>query len=508
MQLNTLIRTRFVATATKRHVKGVLISPSRRARQYISDNSPSPRLTFPSPSTAVTRLLPLAPLSSCLQMRRRTHTTSSRDSGTSTAVSDEHDEHDHPNHQGHSHDGHPHSRGGIFHSHSHDHTHGDQSAEAVVKFLKGEGLDKGTKVTVLGLFTNVGLTIAKGAAGWYFHSAALLAEAGHSLSDLLADFVTLVCWRTSRQPPSDNYPYGFGKFESFGTVTVSLLLIGAALAIGHHSYSTVLHVLEPSIAALPAGAAHDILQTFVSANLTALDAVRDMLPHSHSHAHTHVQGGESQTMQLVSIHAAWFALASVITKEWIYRRTKKVADEERSPVLDANALHHRSDAYSSGVALMAIVGSWAIPGLPLDALGGTLISILIFQQGFGLFVGAMRDLTDAGVNASTRKALKQIVYPLVTPPTSASTSSYPNTESILGIRNVRAVRSGSLMFVDLTADVSPLMTMREAHHVEARIRDAIMENRKEVREVRVHLHALEDGQTTRQKNDNKPCSPC
>lgn len=156
-------------------------------------------------------------------------------------------EHEHE-HQHDESDGHSHAHGGIFHTHE-GHAHGDDSAEALVKFIKGEGLDRGTKVTVLGLFTNVGLTAMKGAAGWsvlntafvsgtpylltylhllrddacarYFHSASLLAEAGHSLSDLLADFVTLACWRTSRQPPTDNYPYGFGKYESMGTTFVS-----------------------------------------------------------------------------------------------------------------------------------------------------------------------------------------------------------------------------------------------------------------------------------------------
>lgn len=151
---------------------------------------------------------------------------------------------------------------------------------------------------------------------------------------------------------------------------VSLLLIGAALAIGHHSWSTVLHVLQPSIEAMQPGIAHDALQVFMSANMSVLDAAREVLPHAHSHgAHSHGHD-HSHGIEAVDVNAAWFALASVVTKEWIYRLTKKVADEERSPVLDANAQHHRSDAYSSAVALVAILGSWAVPGLPLDAIGG------------------------------------------------------------------------------------------------------------------------------------------
>jgi len=157
-------------------------------------------------------------------------------------------------------------------------------------------------------------------------------------------------------------------------IQVSLLLIGGALAIGYHSYYTFIQVLAPTISSLPPGALQDILQTFISSNMTALDAASQVVPHSHAHSHSfghshmpHLGEGEVPTLDP---NAAWFALASVITKEWVYRLTKKVADEEKSPVLDANAQHHRSDAYSSAVALVAILGSWAIPGLPLDSIGG------------------------------------------------------------------------------------------------------------------------------------------
>ena len=69
-------------------------------------------------------------------------------------------------------------------------------------------------------------------------------------------------------------------------------------------------------------------------------------------------------------NAAWFALASVVLKEWVYRATKRVADEEQSPVLLANAVHHRSDGFGSAVALVAILGNWWFPHLALDPIGG------------------------------------------------------------------------------------------------------------------------------------------
>lgn len=232
--------------------------------------------------------------------------------------------------------------------------------------------DRGSRITLLGLFVNVGLTSAKGIAGWYMHSASLLADAGHSLSgtfipcvtmsiliaipqDLLGDFVTLFCWKLSRKPPSERYPYGFAKFETLGTTTVSFLLIGGALGIGFHSYHLLMEALSGTVPTLPPGQLHDILQHVAS--------VGHHVP-SVGHAHTHVD--------VLDPNAAWFAAVSVLLKEWLYRITKKVADEEHSPVLYANAVHHRSDAYSSFVALFAILGSSIFPALPLDPLGGTL----------------------------------------------------------------------------------------------------------------------------------------
>lgn len=172
------------------------------------------------------------------------------------------------------------------------------------------------------------------------------------ISDLLGDLVTLATWRLSRRPPSELYPYGFGKFEVIGSVTVSLLLTGGALGIGYHSLTLLIEALAHSAAALPAGAMHDVVAS-----------VAHTLPSSgagHAHGHGHA----------LDPNAAWFALASVLGKEWLFRATKRVADAERSPVLYANALHHRSDVYGSSVALMAILGTWWFPHLPLDPIGG------------------------------------------------------------------------------------------------------------------------------------------
>jgi len=188
----------------------------------------------------------------------------------------------------------------------------------------------------------------------FFCPGDLSAQTFYPYSDLVADMVVLVCWQLSRRQPTERYPFGFAKFETLGTTTMSLLLIGGALGIGFHSYSVLLSSITETASSLPAGP----LQTALH-NVTI---VAPMIPETFQHGHDHVD--------LVDPNAAWFALLSIGVKEWMYRLTKKVAEEENSPVLMANAVHHKSDVYTSIVAVFAILGNWLLPALPLDPIGG------------------------------------------------------------------------------------------------------------------------------------------
>ena len=122
------------------------------------------------------------------------------------------------------------------------------------------------------------------------------------------------------------------------------------MGVGFHSYHLLIVTLSEAAVTLPPGPLQEILQ-FVTSSAP--------LPKT-GHEHVHI----------VDPNAAWFAALGVLTKEWLYRITKVVADEEKSPVLLANAIHHRSDAYSSFVAFFAILGTWFFPAFPLDPIGG------------------------------------------------------------------------------------------------------------------------------------------
>lgn len=379
-----------------------------------------------------------------------------------------------PAQHSHGHD-HDHSHGGIFHTHAHDHSEG---AEQLITALKSGKLDRGTKITLLGLASNVGLTIAKGAAGWAMNSASLLAEAGHSLSDLLGDFVTLATWRISRKPPDDKFPFGYAKFETFGTLAVSVILIGGAIGIGLHSYHLLLQTLVPYLESLPEGSTLAGLKDWLPNSVPSplLELFHNHGPGTHDHgAEGHVHAA-TEPGAILNPHAAWFALASVVIKEWLYQATNKVAKQENSPVLRANALHHRADALTSLVALTSILGSSFTSYHWLDPVGGIAVSFFILQQGLSLSKQAFMELLDVGIDAKTKKSIEGTIGDLV------------DGKNLIACRNVRGTRSGGQMMLDLTIVVPPEMSVAKSHAIELSVRDRIMSSRTDTREVKVHVH--------------------
>ncbi|GAA5821964.1 hypothetical protein JCM10212_004089 [Sporobolomyces blumeae] len=271
------------------------------------------------------------------------------------------------------------------HKHGHSHSHAEETAaldSAFSSLRNPSSLDPGSRITLVGLFANVGLTALKGVAGYVLASSALLADAAHSGSDLVADVVTLASYRVSRWNPTDKYPYGYGKFESLGSLVVSFLLFATAAGIGLHSY----HHLLVSLSTLPQ-IPPDLLASL------------DFLPHGHSHGPA--VGGDSVGGDvidaahegLVDARAMWFAAGSIAVKEWLYRATLKVAKETHSNVILANAYHHRSDSLGSLVALVAIGA--ARVGFPmLDPIGGLVVGGMIAKQGWDVGKEAIGELVD------------------------------------------------------------------------------------------------------------------
>ncbi|KAI8885146.1 cation efflux protein [Backusella circina FSU 941] len=296
---------------------------------------------------------------------------------------------------------------------------------------------KGTRITIIGLTSNVGLTIAKGAAGWMMNSASLLAEALHSFSDLLSDFVTLYTFKMSRKPADHLYPYGYGKFETVGSVTVSSLLLAGAVGIGFHSFDLLLQTLQTTPTLIAAST------TDTAANTVASSAIETHFGHSHNNG-------------VLDPNAAWFALASVLIKEWLYRATIKVGREERSEVLMANAWHHRSDAYSSAVALVAI---------------GMLV-----KSSIGILKNSMMELMDKGIPQEELNAITAAIQEIKT-----------EQSDLIDFHSVRGRKQGRFNHIDLVLQTSPTLTMSKANELERRVASSIRNRCEHVQDVSIFL---------------------
>lgn len=163
------------------------------------------------------------------------------------------------------------------------------------------GAKEADRVTWLGIYANLALFAIKASAGVMGRSAAMIADAGHTLSDLVSDMVTLWAVRMSALPPDDDHPYGHGRFEAVGSLGVSALLLLTAWHIAAHAYDKLqCTLLLPSLGPFP----------FVS----TLPAVASAVPWMQGLL---ARGGQMATTCAAapSAFAVGAALASIVVKE-------------------------------------------------------------------------------------------------------------------------------------------------------------------------------------------------
>ena len=180
--------------------------------------------------------------------------------------------------------------------HSHQHHHHDNTY-----LVSTNKKDAGVRITRIGLIVNFGMAVSKGLGGYFLNSQSLVADAFHSLTDLVSDFLTLATVSWSLKPPTSSFPGGYGKIESLGSLGVSSLLLAGGIGLGWHSCELLYS------------------QFF-------LDAASSMADHGHSHGGSgffgHSHSHNPVDMGIPNVHAAWIAGGSIIVKEYLYRASE------------------------------------------------------------------------------------------------------------------------------------------------------------------------------------------
>ena len=220
-----------------------------------------------------------------------------------------------------------------------------------------------TRITVFGTIVNTLLLAFKFLAGILGGSAAMLADAVHSLSDFLTDIVVLVFVKISNRPADRKHSYGYGKYETLATLCIGIALLAVGIGI-------------------------------------AVDGVEQI-----------IQVCNGETLAQPGWIAFWAAITSIVLKELTYWLTIRVAKQVDSEALRANAWHHRSDALSSigtglGIGGAILLGQkWTI----LDPIAALVVSVFIVLTALRLTYGALGEFLEQSLPEENENEIRAIV---------------------------------------------------------------------------------------------------
>ena len=263
---------------------------------------------------------------------------------------------------------------------------------------------EGTFVTLVGFWVNILLTIAKYAAGILGHSGAMIADATHSLSDLLTDLAVLLGLRYTSKPADEDHAYGHGRVETLTAAFCGLVLFLVGLGILFEGAASIFRV---------------------------------------------VRGG---TLALPGKIALWAAVLSILSKEFLYHYTVRAGRRLGSPSIEANAWHHRSDAFSSVGALLGIGGSllggeeWAV----LDPIAAVIVGFFILYAAVSIFWNSVKEVLDTSLAPSQIELIRH------------SALDFPE---ICDIHKIRTRRIGFYVAVEAHIVLDGEMSLRKAHDI-------------------------------------------
>ncbi|AWW45688.1 cation-efflux pump [Polynucleobacter paneuropaeus] len=254
------------------------------------------------------------------------------------------------------------------------------------------------KSTLVSVAVNLTLTVSQVFAGLLSGSQGLIADGIHSLTDLIADFVVLFANHHSAKDADEDHHYGHQRYETAASLFLGISLLAVALGMLWSAGHKIVNPIAPS---------------------------------------------------QISILALYVALGSLVAKELLFRYMLAVAKRVRSSMLVANAWHARSDAASSLVVSVGIVG--ALLGFPiLDSVGALIVGLMIIRTGWSFSWDALNDLMDRAVSEEEHHHIEKIIL---------------STEGVLGCHDLRTRKMGDMILVDVHIEVDANATVQVGHDI-------------------------------------------
>lgn len=270
------------------------------------------------------------------------------------------------------------------------------------------------KVTIVRSIVNFLLLVFKFFAGIAGHSAAMLADAVHSLSDFITDIVVIVFVRIAGKPEDKGHDYGHGKYETLATAIIGLLLLCVGFGIFWNGASSI---------------------------------------------YTFLRGGQLESPGVVALVAA---LVSIVSKEILYQYTVIQGKKLNSQAVIANAWHHRSDALSSigtaiGIGGAILLGDhWRV----LDPVAAVVVSFFIMKVSVRLLIPCVDELLEKSLPEDVEKEIEQTVL------------SFPGVSQP---HHLRTRRIGNYYAIELHVRMDGKITLEEAHSTATAIENKLKE---------------------------------
>ena len=287
------------------------------------------------------------------------------------------------------------------------------------------------RVTLAGSAANFLLMVFKFVAGFMGHSAAMVADAFHSLSDFITDIIVLVFVKISSKPQDASHDYGHGKYETLATLLIGLGLTAVAIGIIVSGAVKFSHWLSGENIAAPGKL------------------------------------------------ALWAALVSIVVKELIYRYTIAQGRNLDSAAVIANAWHHRSDALSSIGAAIGIGGAiafgdrWTV----LDPLASIVVGAMLLKVAWDLLKESIDELTEHSLSDEAENEILDVI------------SSFPD---VFDPHNLRTRKINNRVAVDIHVRMDGNISLEEAHHRATEIEKLIRERFGRESIVNIHMEPVKN----------------
>lgn len=292
---------------------------------------------------------------------------------------------------------------------------------------------KVTFVTLVGSVVNIILTVFKIFAGVLGRSTAMIADGIHSLSDLLSDIVVIVFVKISAKGRDKDHDYGHGKFETFATLIISLMLIVVAVNLMSGGINKIRQILD---------------------------------------------GGEVSSPGMIAL---WAAVASIVLKEILYRYTIIQGKALNSPMMIANAWHHRSDAFSSVGSLLGIAGAIFLGDkfVILDPITGCVISIFILVMAVKMSVPAIKELLDVSLPDEVEEKIE---------------ATAKSAKGVLDLHELKTRREGPGIIMEGHLVLDSEISLKEAHNISKKVEESLRKEFGPETQISLHLEPEDDAE--------------